>query len=546
MPTFEGTVVSSISQQEDPSYGYDTESQSHYSSTSSRSSSGFKVDDDSIHLRNHHHHRHHHHHHDSSDGHQAHNDITNHIHKQEQQDSEKQASQSQQNEQSQQQQQKQKSEQKPTTKKKKSPSVSTINVEEVLDTKLTNMQSLDELEPLETLAVFQRLVDDLLKLNQHYRPHNYNCDNTLKNIGDDDGLTFTDSEETKNFDLTQFFMDDSDGESVYRDLKLLIGQPALDEQSQDANTNINTVSATDELEDELQMERVPKLMFESVDKLVKQIRISYASSPEDNVTDTDTLSLSSFDHFNAEYYVNTGLDVPLKKKSKLGKNFKHWRSRSRSSLSSIASSSSRKVLPHKSLLIADLHNLELITSFEAAGRLDYERHLDCMKKFYLKVPPKLTVTTYLDRINQYISPSSAVILSAACYLFNLVFDLKFDRRITTTIPSSAGDAFDDENNFPRLKMLPVDQLNVYRLILTVVRVASKLVEDKNFKQSYYCKVCGLQNLNEMFRLELNCIELLDFNLFINEKQLIKFLFQFKLFDLKLQRFFKENDGEAAN
>lgn len=81
-----------------------------------------------------------------------------------------------------------------------------------------------------------------------------------------------------------------------------------------------------------------------------------------------------------------------------------------------------------------------------------------------------------------------------------------------------------------IHMSSVNNRNVFRLILGSLRVSLKLIEDKNYKQRYYCKVVGMQNMSEMLNLELAEMFMLNFHLFINEYVLTRFLFQFKVFD----------------
>lgn len=78
-----------------------------------------------------------------------------------------------------------------------------------------------------------------------------------------------------------------------------------------------------------------------------------------------------------------------------------------------------------------------------------------------------------------------------------------------------------------VRMSKISKLNAFRLILTCVRISSKLIEDKNFKQHYYCKVTGLQKLEDLFRLELALGYGLDWELFINEYTLWRYLFHMK-------------------
>ncbi|QPG75448.1 hypothetical protein FOA43_002803 [Brettanomyces nanus] len=164
--------------------------------------------------------------------------------------------------------------------------------------------------------------------------------------------------------------------------------------------------------------------------------------------------------------------------------------------------------------------------------IDHELCTKIIQKFYLKQAPSLSITQYLERINKFITPSPAVLLSASYFLFNVAFDLKPENNCSLLPLQSP-----PEEEGP-IKMTSVDSLDIFRLVLSALRISLKLIEDKNFKQAYYCKITGLQHIDDLFKLELAFLYLLNFNLFINEFSLTRFLFQFKVFDTNLRRYLK--------
>jgi predicted HTH domain antitoxin len=93
----------------------------------------------------------------------------------------------------------------------------------------------------------------------------------------------------------------------------------------------------------------------------------------------------------------------------------------------------------------------------------------------------------------------------------------------------------DETTPKEVDLMKVSKLNAFRLILTCVRISSKLIEDKNFKQNYYCKVTGLQKLEDLFRLELAMGYGLDWGLFTNEYTLWRYLFHMQALTRGCQR-----------
>lgn len=211
-----------------------------------------------------------------------------------------------------------------------------------------------------------------------------------------------------------------------------------------------------------------------------------------------------------------------------------------------------------------------------------EETVNCLaKKFYLKTAPKMELDKYIDRINSNLEVSGATGLCAGWFLFKFIFNLRCNEKLSDginnikdlqesknpinwgsrSIPLTLGNSFlldsDDDanvtkslqsfsidhsfssinstnsinssNSTKQIKISKVSKLNAFRLILTCVRISSKLIEDKNFKQQYYCKVTGLQKLEDLFRLELALGYGLDWELFTNEYTLWRYLFHIQAF-----------------
>ncbi|KAH3664300.1 hypothetical protein OGAPHI_004652 [Ogataea philodendri] len=219
---------------------------------------------------------------------------------------------------------------------------------------------------------------------------------------------------------------------------------------------------------------------------------------------------------------NNDLDVPLRKHSRLDFNFSDNEIRpniphSEQGTSGAPSGSARSYSQ-------DCIHFRLYRS-------DFQVEQSLSKKFYLLQAPSLPITTYLERIHHYSNLSTATLLTAAYYLFHMTFNLRpsLGSSLLPLLPPQ-----DSDGTNHKVEMLPVGELNVFRLILTTLRIALKLIEDKNHKQAYFCKVTGIRGVEELFKLELTLLYLLDFNLFINEPGMIRFLFQFRQFDSNLR------------
>ena len=199
------------------------------------------------------------------------------------------------------------------------------------------------------------------------------------------------------------------------------------------------------------------------------------------------------------------------------------------------------------------------------------------RKFYLKSAPNMEIMKYIERINTNLEISGPVGLCAGWFLFKLVFNIKCNEKLsdalnnndgdyikyedrddnywdTRSFPLSLGESFnvnginneeevnsigmnDKDESFnsviseeeegsinKEINLMKVNKLNAFRLILTSIRISSKLIEDKNFRQEYYCKVTGLQKLEDLFRLELAMGYGLEWGLFTNEYTLWRYLF----------------------
>eukprot|EP00253_Pinus_taeda_P006638 PITA_06638 len=98
--------------------------------------------------------------------------------------------------------------------------------------------------------------------------------------------------------------------------------------------------------------------------------------------------------------------------------------------------------------------------------------------------PDMCIERYLERILKYVNCSSSVLVVAYAYIDRLIqFHPQF--RITS--------------------------VNVHRLLITTVMVASKFLEDLNYRNSYYARVGGVSS-EEINRMEMDFLFLMGFKL----------------------------------
>ncbi|GLJ31987.1 hypothetical protein SUGI_0643970 [Cryptomeria japonica] len=97
--------------------------------------------------------------------------------------------------------------------------------------------------------------------------------------------------------------------------------------------------------------------------------------------------------------------------------------------------------------------------------------------------PDMSIERYLGRIFRYVNCSPSVFVVAYAYIDRLI-QMHPNFRITC--------------------------LNVHRLLITSVMVASKFVEDINYPNSYYARVAGVISTEEMNKLEIEFLFLMGF------------------------------------
>ncbi|XP_043689349.1 cyclin-U2-1-like [Telopea speciosissima] len=101
--------------------------------------------------------------------------------------------------------------------------------------------------------------------------------------------------------------------------------------------------------------------------------------------------------------------------------------------------------------------------------------------------PDMTIQSYLERIFRYTRAGPPVYVVAYVYIDRLLQILP-EFRITYS--------------------------NVHRLLITTIMVASKFVEDMNYRNSYFAKVGGLTT-KDMNKLEIDFLFLMGFKLHVN-------------------------------
>ncbi|KAI3498535.1 hypothetical protein L2E82_14768 [Cichorium intybus] len=101
--------------------------------------------------------------------------------------------------------------------------------------------------------------------------------------------------------------------------------------------------------------------------------------------------------------------------------------------------------------------------------------------------PDMTIQSYLERIFRYTKAGPSVYVVAYVYI----------DRFCRSLPE-----------------FRITGRNVHRLLITTIMVASKYVEDMNYRNSYFARVGGITT-KEMNTLELEFLFLMNFKLHVN-------------------------------
>jgi hypothetical protein len=110
---------------------------------------------------------------------------------------------------------------------------------------------------------------------------------------------------------------------------------------------------------------------------------------------------------------------------------------------------------------------------------------DSVTKFCALTPPAISVRSYLERIGQYAD------CSPGCFVLSMVYIDRLGMRLSP--------------------------LNVHRLLITAVCVASKFLDDSFYPNSFYAQLGGIP-LEELNRLEVEFLFSLNFSLHVSPSE----------------------------
>lgn len=125
------------------------------------------------------------------------------------------------------------------------------------------------------------------------------------------------------------------------------------------------------------------------------------------------------------------------------------------------------------------------------AQIERAQYDNLARKFFSKKPPPISVEGYLLRLHRYCPMSTAVYLAAGSYILRLALQ---DRTV------------------------PVTPRTVHRLLIGVLRVAMKALEDLSYPHKRFAGVGGVSE-KELAKLEITVCYLLDFDLRVRDEDL---------------------------
>lgn len=129
--------------------------------------------------------------------------------------------------------------------------------------------------------------------------------------------------------------------------------------------------------------------------------------------------------------------------------------------------------------------------------IDLNRNVNSKQQFITKFqssyPPAISILAYLERINKYAK------CSPNCFIVALIY---IDRLIET-------------------RNVILSTLNVHRVLITSVMLATKVFDDEFYKNAYYAKLGGVST-QEMNSLELEFLSLMNFDFFVTVETFEKY------------------------
>lgn len=121
------------------------------------------------------------------------------------------------------------------------------------------------------------------------------------------------------------------------------------------------------------------------------------------------------------------------------------------------------------------------------------KELSCLKSLYSRQEPEINIHDYIDRIMKSIYKEDSHIDGL---IINAIVLLK---RV--------------------IRYLIVNNYNIHRLVAGVLMISQKVYDDIPYTNDSWAIICGVQ-LNDINRVELDILEIIDYNTFIKHEEML--------------------------
>ena len=146
----------------------------------------------------------------------------------------------------------------------------------------------------------------------------------------------------------------------------------------------------------------------------------------------------------------------------------------------------------KSFLISKIISEIFIAKCEE-GKSNMESETNLLNSFISRKIPKISIKDFLDRLLKYSKTFHEIAVIIFIYIDKVCNKHKIN----------------------------LNYYNIHKLILAAFIVAIKFHEDEYYSMSYYAKLGGISN-KEAIKLEYEFISLIDFKLFVEQKEYDKY------------------------
>ena len=170
----------------------------------------------------------------------------------------------------------------------------------------------------------------------------------------------------------------------------------------------------------------------------------------------------------------------------------------------------------KSFLISKIISEIFIVKCEE-GKSNMESEKNLLNSFISRKIPKISIKDFIDRLLKYSKTFHEIAVIIFIYIDKICNKHKIN----------------------------LNYYNIHKLILAAFIVAIKFHEDENYSMSYYAKLGGIST-KEAIKLEYEFTSLIDFKLFVEQKEYDKYYNYFHSLDENEDDIYDDEDFNIVN